>query len=99
MVDLNKNEYVYLMIVRTQNIIGDIIDVNFHPFKTEKDVKHAMLNVISDNARNYKSSINHIAYDNKAIVNTSIVALARIEFNSGIAKTYEAVRRRIGEVK
>ena len=69
------------------------------PFKTEKDVKHAMLNVISNNARNYKSSINHIAYDNKAIVNTNIVASARIEFNSGIAKTYEAVRRRIEEVK
>ena len=97
MVELNKDEYVYLMIVRTQNIIGDIIDVNVQPFKTEKDVKHAMLNVISNDARNYKSSINNIAYDNKAIANT--VASARIEFNSGIAKTYEAVRRRIEEVK
>ena len=99
MVDLYKNEYVYLMIVRIQNKTGNIIDVNVHPFKTEGDVKRAMLNVISNNARNYKSSIDYITYSNKAIVNTSIVASARIEFTSGVTKTYEAVRRCIEEVK
>ena len=87
------------MIVRTQNKTDNIIDVNVHPFKTEKDVKHAMLNRISNNARNYKFSIDYIAYSNKSIVNTNIVASARIDYNSGISKTYEAVRRRIEEVK
>lgn len=99
MIDLNKEEYVYLMIVRTYNKTDNIIDVDVHPFKTANDVKKAMLNVIRNNARNYNSSINYIAYSDKAIVNTNIVAQARIDFNSGIDKTYEAVRRRIEEVK
>ena len=99
MVDLDKNEYVYLIIVRTQNKTDNIIDVNVHPFKTERDVKRAMINVISNNARSYNSSIKYISYYGTGIVNTSIVASARIDFNSGIAKTYKAVRRRIEEVK
>ena len=98
MVDLDKNEYVYLMIVHTQKM-GNIIGANVHPFKTENDVKRAMLNVISNNARSYKSSIKYINYDGTGIVNTNIVASARIEFNSDITKIYEAVRRRIEEVK
>ena len=99
MEDLDKKEYVYLMIVRIQNKDDELLDSSVHPFKTEIDVNNAMLNVISKNARNYKSIINYIAYSNKAIVNTSIVASARIDFNSRISKTYEAVRRRIEEVK
>ena len=59
MIELSKEEYVYLMIVRTQNKTDNIIDINVHPFKTEKDVKKAMLNVISNNARNYESSISY----------------------------------------
>ena len=87
------------MIVRTQNKTGNIIDVNICIFKTEEDIKRAMLNIISNHARSYKSSITRITYDNKHIVNTTIVSSARIEFNSGIAKTYEAVCRHIEEVK
>ena len=99
MEDLDKKEYVYLMIVRIQNKDDELLDFSVHPFKTELDVNNAMLNVISKNAWNHKSIINYIAYSNKAIVNTSIVASARIDFNSRISKTYEAVRRRIEEVK
>ena len=99
MVDLNKDEYVYLITVRTQNKTGNIIDVDVYLFKTEKDVKRAMLNIISNNARNYKSDITRITYDNKNTVNTGIVSSARIEFNSGIAKIYEAVCRHIEKFK
>ena len=91
MVNLNKEEYVYLIIIHTQNKTGNIIGVNVCLFKTEKDIKRAMLNIISNNARSYKAGITRITYDNKNIVNTGIVSSARIEFNSGIAKTYEAV--------
>ena len=95
MENLNKEDYVYLIIVRTQNKTGNIIDVNVCPFKTEKDINRAMLNIISNNARSYKSGITRIIYDNKNIVNTGIVSSARIAFNTGIAKTYEAVCRHI----
>lgn len=98
MVDLNKEEYVYLMIERTQKT-GNIIDFNVHTFKTENDVKRAMLNIISNNAKNHNSSINYIAYSDRAIVNPNIVASIRIDFNSGIAKIYKAIRSRINEVK
>lgn len=98
MVNLNKEEYVYLMIVRTKKD-SNIIDVDVHPFRSNKDIKHALLNVISNNAKIYKSSIKHIVYNDKAIVNTNIGSSARIEFNSGITKTYEAVCRHIETVK
>ena len=98
MIDLNKEEYVYLMIVYTKSNRHSI-EYNVHPFKTADDVKRAMLNVISNNARSYKSSIKYINYDGTGIVDTNIVASARIEFNSGVTKTYEAVRRRVEEVK
>ena len=99
MINLNKEEYMYLMIVRTQNKTGNIIDAIVCLFKTEKDIKRAMLNIISNNARSYKSGITRITYDNKNIVNTGIVSSARIEFNSGIVKTYEAVYCHIEKVK
>ena len=98
MIDLNKEEYVYLMIVYTKSNRHSI-EYNVHPFKTADDVKRAMLNVISNNARSYKSSIKYINYDGTGIVDTNIVASARIEFNSGVTKTYEAVCRRVEEVK
>lgn len=99
MVNLDKNEYVYLMIVRTYRINSHAMECNVHSFKTENDVKCAMLNIVSNNARSYKSSIKYISYDGTAVVNTSIVASARIEFASGTVKTYEAVRSRVEEVK
>ena len=96
---LNKEEYVYLLIVRTHGSNSHAMEYNVHPFKTANDVKYAMLNVVSNNARSYKSSIKYISYDVTGIVNTNIVASARIEFTSGTVKTYEAVRRCIEEVK
>ena len=50
MEDLDKKEYVYLMIVRIQNKDDELLDFSVHPFKTELDVNNAMLNVISKNA-------------------------------------------------
>ena len=99
MVNLDKEEYVYLLIVRTYSSNSHAMEYNVHPFKTADDVKRAMLNIVSNNARSYKSSIKYINYDCTGIVNTNIVASARIEFTSGTVKTYEAVRRRVNEVK
>mgnify|MGYP003475864166 CR=1 FL=1 len=99
MVDLDKEEYVYLLIVRTHSSNSHAMEYNVHPFKTADDVKRAMLNIVSNNARSYKSSIKYISYDGTSVVNTNIVASARIEFTSGVTKTYEAVRRCIEEVK
>ncbi len=99
MVDLDKNEYVYLMIVRTQNIFGDIIDVNVHPFKTANDVKHAILNVITNNIKNCRDDIAHISYDISSISDANNYVCAKIEYKNGISKTYNAIRRCIAEVK
>ena len=99
MVNLDKNEYVYLMIVRTYIINSHARECNVRSFKTENDIKCAMLNIVSNNTRSYKSSIKSISYDGTAVVNTNIVASARIRFSSGTVKTYEAVRRSIEELK
>ena len=99
MIDLNKEEYVYLLIVRTHSSDSRAMEYNVHPFKTADDVKCVMLNIVSNNVRNYKSSIKYISYDSTSVVNTSIVASAIIELTSGTVKTYKAVRRRVEEVK
>lgn len=93
MIDLNKEEYVYLMIVRTQDNSKRAIDYNVNPFKTANDVKRAILNVIANNIKNYKHDIAYIIY------NANNYECARIGYNNGISKTYSVIRRRIEEVK
>ena len=99
MVDLDKNEYVYLMIVRTQGTSKRAIDYNVHPFKTANDVKHAILNVITNNIKYNRDDIAYISYDIGSISDANNYGCARIEYKNGVSKTYNAVRRCIEEVK
>ena len=99
MVDLDKNEYVYLMIVRTHGRNRRDIDYNVHPFKTANDVKHAILNVIANNIANCQDDIAYISYDICSISDANNFGYARIEYKNGVSKTYNAIRRCIEEVK
>ena len=99
MVDLNKEEHVYLMTIRIQNKVGHPLDYNVIPFKSKKDVNHAMINVIANNIKNNRDNISHISYEGEDYCNGNPFACARVEFKSGIAKTYEGIRRKIQEVK
>ena len=99
MINLDKNEYVYLMIVRTQGTSRRAIDYNVHPFKTANDVKHAILNVITNNIKNYRDDIAYISYDIGSISDANNYGCARIEYKNGVSKTYNAIRRCIEEVK
>lgn len=99
MPDLNKDEYVYLMIVQTQNADKHILDTNVVPFKSMADVKHALLNVIANNIKNYKNDIVYISYDNIDTCTLDTFAYSRIEYKNGIYKTYDGIRRKIQEVK
>ena len=93
MIELNKEEYVYLMIVRTYSSNKQAVDFGVNPFKTANDVKHAILNVIANNIKNYKHDIAYISYD------ANNYECARIEYKDGESKTYNAIRRRIEKVK
>lgn len=100
MVDLDKNEYVYLMIVRIHNSRNrQTVDYNVHPFKTANDVKRAILNVITNNIKNYRDDIAYISYDIGSISDANNYGCARIEYKNGVSKTYNAIRRCIEEVK
>lgn len=99
MIDLDKKEYVYLMIVHTKSTSRRAIDYNVHPFKTANDVKHAIFNVIANNIKNHRDDIAYISYDISSISDTNNYGYARIEYKNGIYKTYNAVRRCIEEVK
>ena len=98
MIELNKEEYVYLMIVRTYSSNKQAVDFNVNPFKTANDVKHAILNVIANNIKNYKHDIAYISYDTNSISDANY-GCARIEYKNGVSKTYNIIRRRIEEVK
>ena len=93
MVDLNKDEYVFLMMMQTRNADKQNIDTNVVPFKSMNDARRAILNVIANNIKNYKHNIAYISYD------TNNYECARIEYKNGVSKTYNVVRRRIEEVK
>ena len=99
MVDLDKNEYVYLMIVRTKGTSRRAINYNVHPFKTANDVKRAILNVIANNIKNYKDDIAYISYDTDNISDANNYGCARIEYKNGVSKTYNAIRRCVEEVR
>lgn len=98
MIDLKKEEsYVYLMMVDTRDKMGLTIDYDVIPFKSEKDVKKAMLNIIGNNVRNCRDSISCISYDGKGT--RDYFAFAKIEYKSFKSKTYKGIRRKIHEVK
>ena len=93
MVDLNKDEYVFLMMMQTRNANKQSIDTNVVPFKSMNDARRAILNIIDNNIKNYKHDIAYISYD------ANNYECARIEYKNGVSKTYSVVRRRIEEVK
>lgn len=99
MVELNKDEYVHLMIVQTQDVDKHNLDTNVVPFKSMADVKRAILNVIANNIKNYKNNIVYVHYNGIGTVNADNFEFARIEYKNGISKIYNAIRRKIQEVK
>lgn len=99
MPDLDKNEYVYLMIVRTQGTSKCAIDDNIHPFKTTNDVKRAILNIIINHIKNFQDNIAHMSYDIGSVFGANNYGCVRIEYKNGISKTYNFIRRCIEEVK
>ena len=99
MADLNKDEYVFLMTIHTQNEYGHNLDYTVIPFKSMADIKHAVLNVITNNIKNYKNDIIHISYNTFGTINSDNFGYARIEYKTGMSKIYNSVRRKIQEVK
>lgn len=97
MIDLKKESYAYLMVVSTTDGTGMPIDYEVIPFKSEKDVKNAILNIISYNTRNCRDGIRYITYDGAG--SSSYFACAKIEYTSFKSKTYKGIRRKIHEVK
>ena len=95
MIELNKDEYVYLLIVHTFNNVGNIMDYDVIPFKSKADIKRAILNIIANNIKNNKNLINKITFDGDC----ELSYFAKINYKSGISKTYECTRRRVNEVK
>ena len=98
MPNLNKDEYLFLMIIQTRNVDKHNIDTNAVPFKSMADIKRAIINIIANNIKNYKNDIVYIHYD---AIGTSAedFGYAEIEYKNGISKLYNAVRRKIHEVK
>lgn len=94
MIDLNKEEYVYLLIVSTQR---HTLGYEVIPFKSRNDIEKAILNIIANNVKNHKNDITNISYNRESNLDT--FAYAKIEYKNGISKLYHAVRRRIHEVK
>lgn len=99
MPNLNKDEYVFLMMMQTRNADKQNIDTNVVPFKSMNDARRAMLNVIINNIKNYQDNIAHISYDIGSASDANNYGCVRIEYKNGASKTYNFIRRRIEEVK
>ena len=96
MVDLNKEEYVYLLTVRTQSTEVNTLDYEVIPFKSRNDIEKAISNIVVNNIK-YYNDIANISYNHESNLDTFICA--KIEYKNGISKLYHAVRRKIHEVK
>ena len=99
MPDLNKDEYVFLMMMQTRNADKQNIDTNVVPFKSMNDVRRAILNIIANNIENYKNDIVYIHYDAIGTISRANPEYAEIRYKNGISKIYDVVRRKIQEVK
>ena len=97
MICLNKEEYVYLMTVRTKSKEKGILDYEVIPFRSRNDIEKALLNIVANNIKNHRNDIINIDYD--SVPSTTMLAYAKIEYKNGISKLYRAVRRKIYEVK
>lgn len=95
MIEPIKDEYVYLMTVHTFNNMGHTMDYDVIPFKSKADIKRAILNTIANNIKNNKNLINKITFDGDC----ELSYFAKIDYKSGISKTYEGKRHHINEVK
>lgn len=97
MINLNKEEYVYLMTVLTRGKERHTYDYEVIPFRSMNDIEKALLNIIANNIKNHKNDIANISYNHESNLDTLIYA--KIEYKNGISKLYRAIRRKIHEVK
>lgn len=97
MIDLNKEEYVYLITVRTQSKERGTLDYEVIPFRSRNDSEKALLNIITNNIKNRRTDIANINYS--SVPSTIILAYAKIEYKNGISKLYHTVRHKVHEVK
>lgn len=99
MVDLNKDEYACVMIMHTQDAEKHNLDTNVVLFKTANDVKRAILNVITNNIKNYQDDIVHMYYDSIGTISDKSFGFVKIVYKNGTTKVYDTIRRKIQEVK
>lgn len=96
MIDLNKEEYVYLMIVLILGVDKTTINYNVTPFKNINDAKNAVIDDITNNIKNDRDNISHVSYidhDCTEECDYGHITSAIIEFKSGVNTIYRIVSR------
>lgn len=98
MIELKKEMYIYLMIVRTLGVDKTTLVYDVTPFKTLDAVNDAILNSITNMAKANRGEINYISYilrDNTETSEHGNTQCGRIVFKSNVEVTYKVLLRKI----
>ena len=98
MEDLNKEKYIYLLVVCTLDIDKNILTYEVIPFATLDKVNNAVLNFITDCVKANRKDVINFHYTSHNYIdksNFSHVPFGSIDFKSGTEKTYKVLLRRI----
>lgn len=102
MIDLKKDMYVYLLVIRTLGVDKTTLTYDVTPFKTLDAVNDAVLDSITNMAKVNRDEINYISYiprDNTKIFEHGNTQCGRIVFKSNVEVIYKILLRKIKEVK
>lgn len=101
MIDLNKEESIYLLVVRTFGLDKTTLTYDVTPYKTLTSVNNAVLDAITNTAKNDRDNIDYMGYTPHDHIDDDCghISFGRVEFKSGVEKKYTVLRRKIQEAK
>lgn len=98
MEDSNNEQYIYLLVECTLGRDKTTIEYDITPFRTLTDVNNTILDTITDTAKSNRDDLSYVSYIHHYCIDPSYhgkIYFGRIEFKSGVEKTYTVLLRKI----
>ena len=98
MEDSNNDKYIYLLVVYMLGLDKTTLTYDVTPFTTIDVANNAVIDSITDMAKNYNGDISYISYTHRNDINksnNSHISFGKIIFKSGVEVKYKVLLRKI----